>query len=96
MGQGAYTPELKPKLALAKLTDNESFKDMDTMEAMAIYQEVFEKHIKVIRAADHVVRYDIEGNVLPKDPKKTQTTKKNPYFQSNMMASTFFIVYASL
>ncbi|MEE3692562.1 Gp15 family bacteriophage protein [Streptococcus suis] len=73
-------PELKPKLALAKLTDNESFKDMDTMEAMAIYQEVFEKHIKVIRAADHVVRYDIEGNVLPKRPKEDPDNEEKPLF----------------
>ncbi len=72
--------ELKPKLALAKLTDDESFKDMDTMEAMAIYQEVFEKHIKVIRAADHAVRYDIEGNVLPKRPKEDPDNEEKPLF----------------
>ncbi|BCK44626.1 hypothetical protein DAT300_01650 [Streptococcus suis] len=79
-GKTHIPPELKPKLALAKLTDNESFKDMDTMEAMAIYQEVFEKHIKVIRAADHVVRYDIEGNVLPKRPKEDPDNEEKPLF----------------
>ncbi|HEL1705406.1 Gp15 family bacteriophage protein [Streptococcus suis] len=79
-GKAHIPPELKPKLALAKLTDNESFKDMDTMEAMAIYQEVFEKHIKVIRAADHVVRYDIEGNVLPKRPKEDPDNEEKPLF----------------
>ncbi|CYX37909.1 hypothetical protein HO779_01575 [Streptococcus suis] len=79
-GKAHIPPELKPKLALAKLTDNESFKDMDTMEAMAIYQEVFEKHIKVIRAADHVVRYDIEGNVLPKRPKEDPDNEEKTLF----------------
>ncbi|HEL1741108.1 TPA: bacteriophage Gp15 family protein [Streptococcus suis] len=79
-GKAHIPPELKPKLALAKLTDNESFKDMDTMDAMAIYQEVFEKHIKVIRAADHVVRYDIEGNVLPKRPKEDPDNEEKPLF----------------
>ncbi|HEL1630007.1 TPA: hypothetical protein TXL51_001488 [Streptococcus suis] len=79
-GKAHIPPELKPKLALAKLTDNESFKDMDTMEAMAVYQEVFEKHIKVIRAADHVVRYDIEGNVLPKRPKEDPDNEEKPLF----------------
>ncbi|MGQ4031706.1 Gp15 family bacteriophage protein [Streptococcus suis] len=79
-GKAHIPTELKPKLALAKLTDNESFKDMDTMEAMAIYQEVFEKHIKVIRAADHVVRYDIEGNVLPKRPKEDPDNEEKPLF----------------
>ena len=79
-GKEHIPPELKPKLALAKLTDDESFKDMDTMEAMAIYQEVFEKHIKVIRAADQAVRYDIEGNVLPKRPKEDPDNEEKPLF----------------
>lgn len=79
-GKEHIPPELKPKLALAKLTDDESFKDMDTMEAMAIYQEVFEKHIKVIRATDQAVRYDIEGNVLPKRPKEDPDNEEKPLF----------------
>ncbi|WP_449454613.1 Gp15 family bacteriophage protein [Streptococcus suis] len=79
-GKAHIPPELKPKLALAKLTDDESFKDMDTMEAMAIYQEVFEKHIKVIRAADQAVRYDIEGNVLPKRPKEDPDNEEKTLF----------------
>ncbi|WP_368401874.1 Gp15 family bacteriophage protein, partial [Streptococcus dysgalactiae] len=49
--------ELKPKLALAKLTDDVTFKDMDTEDALAIYAEVFEKYIQVTRAIDEVDRY---------------------------------------
>ena len=64
-------PHLKPKLALAKLTEDESFKDMDTQEALALYEEVFRKHIQVTKAVDEVDRYDIEGNVLPKKNQRT-------------------------
>lgn len=72
--------QLKPKLALAKLTDDESFKDIKVMEAMELYQEVFDKHIKVIKAIDEVDRYDIEGNVLPKRPKDDPENDEKPLF----------------
>lgn len=71
---------LKPKLALAKLTENESFKDMDTQEALEVYEEVFRKHIQVTKAVDEVDRYDIEGNVLPKKPKEQSDGNDNPLF----------------
>ena len=89
-GKGHIPVELKPKLALAKLTDDVTFKDMDTRQALAIYADIFEKHIQVTRAIDEVDRYDIEGNVLPKKPKMPKITMINPYLISNMMASTFF------
>lgn len=73
-------PHLKPKLALAKLTENESFKDMDTQEALALYEEVFRKHIQVTKAVDEVDRYDIEGNVLPKKPKEQSDGNEKPLF----------------
>ena len=73
-------PHLKPKLALAKLTENESFKDMDTQEALEVYEEVFRKHIQVTKAVDEVDRYDIEGNVLPKKPKEQSDGNDNPLF----------------
>lgn len=72
--------ELKPKLALAKLTNDVIFKDMDTEEALAIYAEVFEKHIQVTRAIDEVDRYDIEGNVMPKRPKDDPDSDDTPLF----------------
>lgn len=72
--------ELKPKLALAKLTNDVIFKDMDTEEALAIYAEVFEKHIQVTRDIDEVDRYDIEGNVMPKRPKDDQDSDDKPLF----------------
>lgn len=72
--------ELKPKLALAKLTDDVTFKDMDTRQALAIYADIFEKHIQVTRAIDEVDRYDIEGNVLPKKTKDAQDYDDKPLF----------------
>lgn len=72
--------ELKPKLALAKLTNDVIFKDMVTEEALAIYAEVFEKHIQVTRAIDEVDRYDIEGNVMPKRPKDDPDSDDKPLF----------------
>ncbi|MGT2896243.1 hypothetical protein Javan174_0050 [Streptococcus phage Javan174] len=76
-----YIPmELKPKLALAKLTDDESFKDLDVETAMAVYVEVFEKHIQVVRAIDEVDRYDIEGNLLPKKPKDDPDNDESPLY----------------
>lgn len=74
------SPELKPQLALAKLTDDMTFKDMDTEQALAIYAEVFEKYIQVTRAIDEVDRYDIEGNVLPKKPKDEPDSDDKPLF----------------
>ena len=73
-------PHLKPKLGLAKLTNDESFKDVDTVDAMAAYQEVFEKYIRVVKASDEVDRYDIEGNVLPKKPKDDPDSDEKPLF----------------
>lgn len=76
-----YVPmELKPKLALAKLTDDESFKDLDVETAMKAYVEVFEKHIQVVRAIDEVDRYDIEGNLLPKKPKDDPENDEPPLY----------------
>lgn len=76
-----YIPmELKPKLALTKLTDDVTFKDMDTEEALAIYAEIFKKHIQVTRAIDEVDRYDIEGNVMPKRPKDAPDSDDKPLF----------------
>lgn len=72
--------ELKPKLALAKLTNDESFKDMDVEEAFELYMDVFEKHIQVRNAIDEVDRYDIEGNPLPKKPKALLDDDDEPLF----------------
>lgn len=79
-GKEYIPPHLKPKLALAKLTENESFKDMGTQEALALYEEVFRKHIQVTKAVDEVDRYDIEGNVLPKKPKEQSDDNDKPLF----------------
>lgn len=79
-GKEEIPPQLKPKLALAKLTDDVSFKDLSTDEALAIYAEVFEKHIQVTRAIDEVERYDIEGNVMPKKPKDDLESDDKPLF----------------
>lgn len=78
--KGHIPVELKPKLALAKLTDDVTFKDMDTRQALAIYADIFEKHIQVTRAIDEVDRYDIEGNVLPKKTKDAQDYDDKPLF----------------
>lgn len=78
--KGHIPVELKPKLALAKLTDDVTFKDMDTRQALAIYADIFEKHIQVTRAIDEVDRYDIEGNVLPKKTKDAQDHDDKPLF----------------
>ena len=79
-GKGHIPVELKPKLALAKLTDDVTFKDMDTRQALALYADIFEKHIQVTRAIDEVDRYDIEGNVLPKKTKDAQDYDDKPLF----------------
>ncbi|QKG73694.1 hypothetical protein GE023_005080 [Streptococcus canis] len=79
-GKEYIPPELKPKLALAKLTDDENFKDMNAMEALKVYAEIFEKYIQVTRAIDEVDRYDIEGNVLPKKPKDDPDSDDKPLF----------------
>ncbi|AER21672.1 TPA: bacteriophage Gp15 family protein [Streptococcus suis] len=79
-GNKEIPPQLKPKLALAKLTDDVTFKDMDTEEALAIYADIFEKHIQVTRAIDEVDRYDIEGNVMPKKPKDDLESDDKPLF----------------
>lgn len=79
-GKGHIPVELKPKLALAKLTDDVTFKDMDTTQALAIYADIFEKYIQVTRAVDEVDRYDIEGNVLPKKTKDAQDYDDKPLF----------------
>ena len=79
-GKGHIPVELKPKLALAKLTDDVTFKDMDARQALAIYADIFEKHIQVTRAIDEVDRYDIEGNVLPKKTKDAQDYDDKPLF----------------
>ena len=73
-GKEHIPPHLKPKLALAKLTNDESFKDVAPVEAMAAYQEVF------VKASDEVDRYDIEGNVLPKRPKDDPENDEKPLF----------------
>lgn len=79
-GKKHIPAELKPKLALTKLTDDVTFKDMDTEEALAIYAEIFEKYIQVTRAIDEVERYDIEGNVMPKKPKDDLNNDDKPLF----------------
>ncbi|GGE26268.1 Gp15 family bacteriophage protein [Streptococcus himalayensis] len=79
-GNQAIPPELKPKLALAKLTDDMTFKDMETLEALELYTEVFENHLQVTRAIDEVDRYDIEGNVMPKKPKDNLDSDDKPLF----------------
>ena len=79
-GNKEIPPQLKPNLALAKLTDDVTFKDMDTVEALAIYADIFESHIQVTRAIDEVERYDIEGNVMPKKPKDDLESDDKPLF----------------
>ena len=79
-GKKHIPPNLKPKLALAKLTGDESFKDMDTEYAMAIYEDVFNKHIKIIKAGKDVQRYDLEGNPLPQKPNNDSDKDDKPLF----------------
>jgi Bacteriophage Gp15 protein. len=84
-----FPVQIKPQLALVKLTNSSDFKNMDFETALNIYSKVFDKHIKSVRAIDAVERYDLEGNVIPKNHEKTQTTE-NLCIQSNMTASSFF------
>lgn len=79
-GKKYIPPNLKPKLALAKLTGDESFKDMDTEHAMAVYEDVFDKHIKIIKAGKDVQRYDLEGNPLPQKPNNDSDKDDKPLF----------------
>lgn len=93
-----YIPlELKPKLALAKLTDDESFKDMDAIEALEVYADIFEKHIQITRAIDEVDRYDIDGNIMPEKPKDTTNGDDKPLYSikydSEYIFSSFMQAY---
>ena len=79
-GKKHIPPSLKPKLALAKLTGDESFKDMDTEHAMVVYEDVFDKHIKIIKVGKDVQRYDLEGNPLPQKPNNDSDKDDKPLF----------------
>ncbi|KXT69321.1 Phage protein [Streptococcus gordonii] len=53
---------------------------MDTEHAMAVYEDVFDKHIKIIKAGKDVQRYDLEGNPLPQKPNNDSDKDDKPLF----------------
>lgn len=93
-----YIPaHMKAQLALAKLTDDSSFKDMDPMDALELYKCVFEEHIKIVKASDEVVRYDIEGNVMPRRSRENHDGDREPLynlkFDGEYVFSSFMQAY---
>lgn len=91
-----YPIQIKPQLALVKLTHDTEFKNMDFDTALEIYMQVFDEHIKSIRAIDEVDRYDLEGNVLPKKQKDDEDDEKPLYslkYDSEFIYSSFMQAY---
>ncbi|HES3276607.1 Gp15 family bacteriophage protein [Streptococcus dysgalactiae] len=77
MWQNEDVPDgIKPQLALSMLTKAEDFQYLDVETAFEIYQEVFKRHIKVVKPIDEVDRYDIEGNLLPKKSQTADSDEK--------------------
>lgn len=91
-----FPVQIKPQLALVKLTDNPEFRHLDFETALNIYLEIFEKHIKSVKPSDAVERYDLEGNVIPKKPKDSTDDEKPLYslkYDSEFIFSSFMQAY---
>ena len=91
-----FPVQIKPQLALVKLTDNPEFRHLDFETALNIYSEIFEKHIKSVKPSDAVERYDLEGNVIPKKPKDSTDDEKPLYslkYDSEFIFSSFMQAY---
>lgn len=90
--------KIKPQLALCMLTKSEDFKKLSTEQAMDIYQyEVFEKYIEIVKASDVIVRYDIDGNVMPKKTKSKEQNEEKPLinikYDGEFIFSSFMQAY---
>lgn len=91
-----YPIQIKPQLALVKLTHDTEFKNLDFDIALEIYMQVFDEHIKSVKAIDEVDRYDLEGNVLPKKQKDDENDEKPLYslkYDSEFIYSSFMQAY---
>lgn len=91
-----YPIKIKPQLALVKLTNCQDFRALDFDEAIEIYMQIFDEHIKNVRASDEVERYDLEGNVLPKRSRNEDDDKKPLYsikYDSEYIFSSFMQAY---
>lgn len=91
-----YPIQIKPQLALVKLTHDTELKNMDFDAALEIYMQVFDEHIKSVKAIDEVDRYDLEGNVLPKKQKDDKNDEKPLYslkYDSEFIYSSFMQAY---
>ncbi|HEO4987018.1 TPA: hypothetical protein VA197_000971 [Streptococcus agalactiae] len=88
---------IKPQIALCMLTQTDDFKSMGAEEAMDLYEQIFEDHIKIVKPSDQVDRYDIEGNILPKKPKKTDDEEESPVlsikYDGEFIFSSFMQAY---
>lgn len=97
MWRKSYIPdEMKPKLALAKLTGVETFKDLDVVTAMQAFEDVFTNHIQTLKESDEAVQYDIEGNVMPTKPKENSDREGTPYslfYDGEYIFSSFMQAY---
>ncbi|HEQ1486017.1 TPA: bacteriophage Gp15 family protein [Streptococcus pyogenes] len=91
-----FPVQIKPQLALVKLTNSSDFKNMDFETALNIYSEVFDKHIKSVRAIDAVERYDLEGNVIPRKPREDSDDGEPLYsikYDGEFIFSSFMQAY---
>lgn len=91
-----FPVQIKPQLALVKLTNSSDFKNMDFETALNIYSKVFDKHIKSVRAIDAVERYDLEGNVIPQKPREDSDDGKPLYsiiYDGEFIFSSFMQAY---
>lgn len=91
-----FPVQIKPQLALVKLTNSSDFKNMEFETALNIYSEVFDKHIKSVRAIDAVERYDLEGNVIPQKPREDSDDGKPLYsikYDGEFIFSSFMQAY---
>ncbi|XCY69948.1 Gp15 family bacteriophage protein [Streptococcus iniae] len=67
---------IKPNLALCMLTKTDDFRTLQFKQAMDLYEQVFNEHIKIVKLADQIDRYDIAGNLLPKNRLRRKMTMK--------------------
>ncbi|SFC83289.1 Bacteriophage Gp15 protein [Streptococcus gallolyticus] len=91
-----YPVQIKPQLALVKLTHDADFKAMDFETALEVYIQVFDDYIKSVKANDEVDRYDLEGNVLPKRQRETDEDDKPLYslkYDGEYIFSSFMQAY---
>lgn len=81
MWEKSYIPiDMKPRLALVKLTGDEYFRDIDPLKAFEVYGEVFENFIKITRPVEDVEQYDLLGNVLPKKSRDNKEDEEPPLY----------------